>query len=226
MRILIVEDENDLANEIRDFLIGEKYNCDIANTGLKASEMIATNPYDFILLDLGLPDYLGLDLLQEAKKNNPESYIIIITARNKIEDKIIGLNSGADDYLAKPFSILELLSRIQAISRRKFGYKTSKIQFGNFNLDTIRKNLQYNNRIIELTAKEFKLLNYLVLNKNRILDRLQLMEHVWGDFFEEDYDSNYIDVHIKNIRKKLLTYDQKQWIKTVRGIGYKFELTD
>ncbi|MDD3860316.1 MAG: response regulator transcription factor [Bacteroidales bacterium] len=226
MRILIVEDEKDLANEIRDFLVGEQYNCDMAHTGHEASEMIAINPYDFILLDLGLPDYLGLDLLQEVKKYNPESYIIIITARNELEDKIKGLNSGADDYLAKPFSILELLSRIQAISRRKFGYKTSVIQFGDFNLDTIKKTLQYNNQIIELTAKEFKLLNYLVLNKNRVLDRMQLMEHVWGDFFEEDYDSNYIDVHIKNIRKKLLAYDPKQWIKTLRGVGYKFELTD
>ncbi len=224
MRILIVEDEKGLASEIKQFLENEEYNCDLAFTGSEASELIANNPYDFILLDIGLPDYNGLDLIKEAKEYNSEAYFIVITARGELEDKIKGFDLGADDYLPKPFSLLELLSRIQAITRRKFGQQSSVINFGDFALDTLKKHLQYKNKPIDLTKKEYKLLSYLVLNKNRVLDRLQLTEHIWGEFFEDDYDSNYIDVHIKNIRKKLSAFDDTNWIKTIRGIGYKFEI--
>jgi DNA-binding response OmpR family regulator len=224
MRILIVEDEKSLSSEIKHFLEKEEYNCDLAYTGTEASELIAVNPYDFILLDIGLPDYNGLDLIKEAKEYNSEAYFIVITARGELEDKIKGFDLGADDYLPKPFSLLELLSRIQAITRRKFGHQSSVINFGNFALDTTKKHLQYSDKNIDLTKKEYKLLSYLVLNKNRILDRLQLTEHIWGEFFEDDFDSNYIDVHIKNIRKKLSSFDDSNWIKTVRGIGYKFEI--
>lgn len=223
MRILIVEDEKSLASEIKQFLEKEEYNCDLAHTGNEASELIAVNPYDFVLLDIGLPDYNGLDLIKEAKKYQSEAYFIVITARGELEDKIKGFDLGADDYLPKPFSLLELLSRIQAITRRKFGQKMSIIEFGNFSLDTTKRNLQFKDQNVDLTKKEYKILSYLVLNKNRVLDRLQLTEHVWGDFFEDDYDSNYIDVHIKNIRKKLANFDDTIRIKTVRGIGYKFE---
>src|SRR6056297_3094981 len=121
MRILIFEDEKNLVSEIKQFLEKEDYNCDLAYTGTEASELIAVNPYDFILLDIGLPDYNGLDLIKEAKEYNSEAYFIIITARGELEDKIKGFDLGADDYLPKPFSLFELLSRIQAITRRKFG---------------------------------------------------------------------------------------------------------
>jgi len=224
MRILIVEDEKALAKEIKEFLEKEEFNCDLAFTGNEASELIAINPYDFILLDIGLPDYNGLELINEAKEYNSEAYFIVITARGELEDKIKGFDLGADDYLPKPFSLLELLSRIQAITRRKFGYQSSVIQFGNFNLDITKKHLEFDGKPVDLTKKEYKLLSYLILNKNRVLDRLQLTEHIWGDFYEDDYDSNYIDVHIKNIRKKLAQFDESNWIKTVRGIGYKFEI--
>ena len=223
MRILIVEDEKSLASEIKQFLEKEDYNCDLAFTGTEASELIAVNPYDFILLDIGLPDYNGLDLIKEAKEYNSEAYFIVITARGELEDKVKGFDLGADDYLPKPFSLLELLSRIQAITRRKFGQQSSVIAFGNFTLDTNKKHLQYESSPVDLTKKEYKLLSYLVLNKNRVLDRLQLTEHIWGEFFEDDYDSNYIDVHIKNIRKKISVFDDTNYIKTIRGIGYKFE---
>ncbi|NOQ24930.1 MAG: response regulator [Bacteroidales bacterium] len=223
MRILIVEDEKSLASEIKQFLEKEEYNCDLAHTGNEASELIAVNPYDFVLLDIGLPDYNGLDLIKEAKEYQSEAYFIVITARGELEDKIKGFDLGADDYLPKPFSLLELLSRIQAITRRKFGQQMSIIEFGDFSLDTTKRNLQFKDQSVDLTKKEYKILSYLVLNKNRVLDRLQLTEHIWGDFFEDDYDSNYIDVHIKNIRKKLAKFDDTIRIKTVRGIGYKFE---
>ena len=176
------------------------------------------------MLDIGLPDYNGLDLIKDAKEYNSEAYFIVITARGELEDKIKGFDLGADDYLPKPFSLLELLSRIQAITRRKFGHQESIIKFGDFELDTTKKHLQFKKTGIDLTKKEYKLLSYLVLNKNRVLDRLQLTEHIWGEFYEDDYDSNYIDVHIKNIRKKLSQHDKSNWIKTIRGIGYKFEM--
>jgi DNA-binding response OmpR family regulator len=223
MRILIVEDEKSLASEIKQFLEKEEYNCDLAHTGNEASELIAVNPYDFVLLDIGLPDYNGLDLIKEAKEYQSEAYFIVITARGELEDKIKGFDLGADDYLPKPFSLLELLSRLQAITRRKFGQKMSIIEFGDFSLDTTKRSLHFKDQSVDLTKKEYKILSYLVLNKNRVLDRLQLTEHVWGVFFEDDYDSNYIDVHIKNIRKKLAKFDDTIRIKTVRGIGYKFE---
>ncbi|MCT4639563.1 MAG: response regulator transcription factor [Bacteroidales bacterium] len=224
MRVLIVEDEKDLAQEINEFLTNEHYNCDVAHTGEDASESLAVNMYDFVLLDIGLPDYNGLDLLKEAKEYNSEAYFIIITARGEIEDKVKGLDLGADDYLAKPFALLELGSRIKAIARRKFGNKTHLLQFGNFAVDINKRILFFDDKPIDLTKKEYELISYFVLNKNRVLNRLQLTEHIWGDFYENDFDSNYIDVHIKNIRKKLATYDDTKWIKTVRGIGYKFEL--
>lgn len=223
MRILIVEDEKSLAKEIALFLIQEQYKCDIANTGAEASELLAVNPYDFVLLDIGLPDYNGLDLIKEAKDHNSEAYFIVITARGELDDKLKGFDSGADDYLAKPFSILELHSRIQAITRRKFGQNNSIIKFGDFALDINKLKLSHLEASVELTKKEYDLLSYLILNKGRVLDRLQLVEHIWGSFFEDDFDSNYIDVHIKNIRKKLGVFDSTNWIKTVRGLGYKFE---
>ena len=214
MRLLIVEDEKSLETE--------HFNCDWAASKSQASELLACNPYDFVLLDIGLPDGNGLSLIEEARDNESEAYFIVLTAKGELEDKLKGFEFGADDYLAKPFSLLELNSRLQAITRRKFGQKSTKIKFGNFILDTTNRQLFYKKETIDLTKKEYDLLRYLILNKNRVLDRLQLTEHIWGDFFEDDFDSNYIDVHIKNIRKKLAKFDETKWIKTLRGIGYKF----
>ena len=226
MRVLIIEDEKSLASEIESFLLKEHYKCDVALNGNTASELLAVNTYDFVLLDIGLPDYYGLDLIKEAKEYNADAYFIVITARGELEDKLKGFDYGADDYLAKPFSLLELNSRLQAISRRKFGHSASEIKFGDFVIDINKRFLNYKKSPIDLTKKEFDLLSYLVLNKNRVLDRMQLTEHIWGSFFEEDYDSNYVDVHIKNLRKKIQEHDSQSWIKTIRGIGYKFELSE
>lgn len=223
MRLLIIEDEKGLASEIKHFLEGEHYNCDLAASKQKASEQIAVNPYDFILLDIGLPDGNGLDLISEIQNYNSEAYIIIITARGELADKVDGFNLGADDYLPKPFSFIELKLRLQAIARRKFGHNKSSISFDRFTLDTQKHLFQYQDNVIDLTKKEYDLLSYLVMNKDRVLDRMQLTEHIWGDFFEDDFDSNYIDVHIKNVRKKMAKYNTKSWIKTIRGVGYKFQ---
>jgi len=223
MKVLIVEDEKTLALEIEAFLKKGFYLCEMAHTGVKALQMLDLNLYDFVLLDLGLPDIDGLALLQKAKKYNPDAAYIILTARGNIEDRIKGLDQGADDYLPKPFSLPELQSRMQAISRRKFGINTESIPIGDFKVDLQNRTLSSSDKQIELTRKEFDLLSYLLLHKNRVLTRMQLSEHIWGSFTDDDSDSNYIDVHIKNIRKKLSSYAPVDWLETVRGVGYKIK---
>ncbi|MBW6479960.1 MAG: response regulator transcription factor [Bacteroidales bacterium] len=224
MNILIVEDEKNLAAEMAEYLIKENYLCEIALTGQDASEKIAVNLYDFILLDLGLPDYDGLDLLTEAQNLDEKPGIIIITARGALEDKVKGLDLGADDYLAKPFSLVELHARIQAVARRKFNVSNPEIHAGEFKINIQSRRIFHNDHDIELTKKEFDLLLYLILNKNKTLTRIQLYEHIWGNLLDDQYDSNFIDVHIKNLRKKLSAHAPVDWLVTVRGIGYKTEL--
>jgi DNA-binding response OmpR family regulator len=221
MNVLIVEDEKGLAEEIESFLKREHFVCDVAATGEDASEKLAVNLYDFVLLDLGLPDYDGIDLLKQAKNTNGDAAFIIITARSTVGDKIKGLDLGADDYLAKPFSLAEMHARMLAIGRRKFGLKSSVTAIGDFTLDIQARKLKHGENEIILTRKEFDVLHYLVLHKNRVLTRLQLAEHIWGNILEDEGESNYIDVHIKNIRKKLGVYKEADWLETVRGIGYR-----
>lgn len=224
MNVLIVEDEKTLALELQSFLAREHYLCEIAFTGKDASEKIAVNLYDFILLDLGLPDYDGIDLLNEAKKANHQAAFIIITARGAVEDKIKGLNLGADDYLAKPFSLPELVSRMNAIVRRKFGVNTNVASIGNFSLDMLNRKVLCKENEVILTKKEFDLFQYLILNKNRVLTRIQLYEHIWGNELDDNYDSNFIDVHMKNLRKKLTRFAPIDWLETVRGVGYRINI--
>lgn len=221
MNVLIIEDEKSLANEIAAFLKKENFICDLAYTGMDGSEKIAVNLYDFVLLDLGLPDYNGLDLIREARQQGSEAAFIIITARGAVEDKVKGLNLGADDYLSKPFALIELHSRIQAVARRKFAITNTVINIGDFVVDISQRNITSNKRNVELTRKEFDLLLYLVMNRNKVLTRHQLYEHIWGNILEDQYDSNFIDVHIKNVRKKLSFHAPTQWLETVRGIGYR-----
>jgi DNA-binding response OmpR family regulator len=186
--------------------------------------LIEDNVYDFILLDLGLPDNDGLNVLKEAKKYHPDAAYIILTARGNLEDRIKGLDLGADDYMAKPFSLLELQSRMQAITRRKSGLNDTLVPLGDFSIDLRKRLVFYGKSDIELSRKEFDLLSYLLLHRNRPLTRMQLSEHIWGNFSDDDYDSNYIDVHIKNIRKKLSIHGPVDWLETIRGIGYKIKL--
>ncbi|MBN8877259.1 MAG: response regulator transcription factor [Sphingobacteriales bacterium] len=223
MKVLIVEDERSMALEMEAFLM-KSYLCDLAFTAKQGMRLMEDNQYDFILLDLGLPDKDGMLVLEEAKKNCPQASYIILTARGDLEDRIKGLDLGADDYLAKPFSLLELQSRMHAIARRKSGLKDSQVDLGDFNVDLHRRAISFNGEDIDLSRKEFDLLSYLLLHKNRPLTRMQLSEHIWGNLSSDDYDSNYIDVHIKNIRKKLTVFAPADWLQTIRGIGYKIKL--
>lgn len=224
MNLLIVEDEKNLAAEIETFLRKENYICDMAYTGVEASEKIAVNLYDFVLLDLGLPDYEGLDLIREAKAIGSEASFIIITARGAVEDRVRGLDLGADDYLAKPFALVELLSRINAVARRKFNVANQDMVVGEFTINMQSRIVTHSGVEVELTRKEFNLLQYLVLNHERVLTRHQLYEHIWGNMLDDQYDSNFIDVHIKNLRRKLNAYAPTPWLETIRGVGYRVRL--
>jgi DNA-binding response OmpR family regulator len=224
MNVLIVEDEKSLANEIASFLRAEGYLCELAFTGLDASEKIAVNLYDFVLLDLGLPDYNGLDLISEARKNGNDTAFIIITARGAVEDKVQGLNLGADDYLSKPFALMELFSRIQAVARRKFNILNHNLKIGDFVIELQSRKITCKGNEVMITKKEYDLIQYLIINRNKVLTRNQLYEHIWGNILDDQYDSNFIDVHIKNVRKKMNEHASTPWLETVRGIGYRVSL--
>ena len=224
MNALIVEDERSLAAEIAAFLTKEGLLCETAYNGKDASEKIAVNLYDFVLLDLGLPDYNGLDLISEARKTGNNAAFIIITARGAVEDKVKGLNLGADDYLAKPFALMELLSRIHAVARRKFNISNQNLAIGEFTLELQSRRILCKGQEVIITKKEYDLLQYLVLNRNNVLTRNQLYEHIWGNILDDQYDSNFIDVHIKNLRKKLNDHALTPWLETVRGIGYRISM--
>jgi DNA-binding response OmpR family regulator len=221
MRILLVEDERSLAKEIHDFLQSEHHVLDEVSTKKAASENLAVNSYDFVLLDLGLPDGDGLDLLKEVNRYQENASVIILTARTEVGDKLLGFESGADDYLSKPFSLLELKARMQAILRRKSGWKKDMIQLAGFEIHLNEPLISFEGQEIKLTKKEYILLQFMLINKNRVLNRFQLAEHLWGDHLDDDYQSNYIDVHVKNIRKKLGAFGPVDWLETVRGLGYK-----
>ncbi len=222
MHVLIVEDEIPLLKEVRSYLEKEGFICDEASTGKIASDKLFSNNYDLLLLDLGLPDYDGIDLLKETVANSKNIAVIILSARSAIEDRIKGLNFGADDYLPKPFSLLELKSRIMAVIRRKHGIKANILQVNRLQVDLDKRVVTYEENTLNLTRKEYDILSFLILNKNRVVTRLQISEHIWGDIIEENYNSNYIDVHIKNLRKKLSEYIDGDFLETVRGIGFQF----
>jgi DNA-binding response OmpR family regulator len=225
MNVLIIEDEKMLALEIGDFLEKEGYLCEWAKTCEKASEKIYVNNYDFILLDLGLPDGDGFDLLKELKAlDQREDAVIILTARGAVEDRVRGLDLGADDYLAKPFSLLELSARMQAIKRRRYKISRNEFNIHGFSIDLHSKEVRFHSERVPLTPKEFEIFHYLVLNKNRVISRMQLTEHIWGDVLEINSDSNFVDVHVKNLRKKLAACTATDWFETIRSVGYKINV--
>ena len=225
MNVLIVEDEKSLALEIDEFLSREGFTVEHARTRRSAEEKIQVNNYDFILLDLGLPDGDGFDLLKMFKKlPGRNDAVIILTARGAVDDRIQGLEEGADDYLPKPFSLNELLARIHAITRRKHKLDSNEIGVDGFRINIQNRTVYYQDDRLNLTKKEFEIFNYLVLNKNRVISRTNLTEHVWGDVLEINSDSNFVDVHVKNLRKKLSHFSPVDWFETVRSIGYRINI--
>lgn len=221
MNILIVEDYQELAEELGDYLGKSGYISKHVKTCEEALEEISVNTYDIMLLDLGLPDGSGFDILKTVRKTRSKMAIIVITARGELDDRINGLQLGADDYLTKPFALTELGARLFAIVRRIHGYTINEIDIHGFQLQIQDFKVTFEESIVSLTKKEFQIFQYLVLNKNRVITRLQLTEHIWGDVLEINSDSNFIDVHVRNLRKKLDKHSKLDWFETVRNVGYR-----
>jgi DNA-binding response OmpR family regulator len=220
LKILIIEDEKALSESIVTYLKVQDYICEIAidfNTAIEKTELFE---YDCILLDITLPGGNGLNILKALRENNKADGVLIISAKNSIDDKVEGLVLGADDYLSKPFHLSELSARIAAIIRRKKFGGNKVIQFNEISIDTQAKTASVNKNNLELTKKEYELLLYFVSNKWRVISKNAIAEHLWGDEMEGNLD--FIYTHIKNLRKKLLEAGSADYIKSVYGMGYKF----
>lgn len=223
MKILIIEDEKELAQSIADYLRVENYYCEFATTFIEALAKINIYSYDCILLDLMLPGGDGLKILDEIKKQHKEDGVIIISAKDSLEDKIAGLQIGADDYLPKPFHLSELAARIYAVVRRKKFGSANKIQLNELEIDLLAKRVSVNSTLLSLTKSEFDLLLFLIGNKNRIISKGALAEHLSGDKADMLDNHDFVYAHVKNLKKKLSEAGCADYIKTTYGMGYQWE---
>lgn len=223
MKILIVEDETELSKSISEYLSGESYLCEIAETYTEAINKIEMFHYDCILLDIMLPDGNGLKILEELKKQQKEDGVIIISAKNALDDKIAGLQMGADDYLTKPFHLSELMARVYSIIRRKQFSSSNLVKQNELQIDLLAKTVVVNNETVSLTKKEFDLLIYFIGNKNKVISKSTLAEHLSGDFADMLDNHDFIYAHVKNLKKKLYDAGCEHYLKTVYGTGYKWE---
>ena len=224
MKLLIIEDEISLKQSMVDFLTASSYLCETASNFRDALEKVELYDYDCIILDIMLPGGSGLELLKSLKQNNKSDGIIIISAKGELDDKIKGIEMGADDYLAKPFHLSELAVRIAAIIRRKSFQGKSHMILGNITIDIQGKRVTVENKELDLTQKEYQLLVYLAINKNRVLSKNAIAQHLWGD--DMDFPDNYdfIYAHIKNLRKKLEATGSEDCIRSIYGEGYKMQI--
>ena len=222
MKILIVEDEKELVKSMSQFLRQESYICEVAYTAAEAKEKILIYDYDCILLDITLPDGNGFQVLKMLKSNNNSDGVIIITAKNSVDDRVAGLNLGADDYLSKPFYLPELMARVSAVIRRKRFDGNNSLTFNEVTIDLLGKTVLVNGKPIELTRKEYDLLLFLVSNKNRVISKNAIAEHLSGDDAELLDKFDFIYSHMKNLKKKIAEAGGSDYIKTIYGLGYKF----
>ena len=222
MKVLIIEDHQELARNIQDFLAREGYICELAGAMETASEKLGLFQYDCILLDIGLPDGNGLQLLDLIRTEHKDSNVLIISARNALDDKIVGLDNGADDYITKPFHLAELHARLRAVYRRKNLGGTHIIEFNEFRLNTDTFEVQVGPSRLDTTRKEFDLLLYFIVNKNRVLSRQAIAAHLWGDYTDNLANFDFVYQHVKNLRRKIGAAGGTDYISTVYGLGYKF----
>ncbi len=218
MKILLVEDEKKVASFIKRGLEEEHFTVDVAYDGESGEFMALTSEYDLIILDILLPKKNGFEVLKSLRANGIQTPILILIAKGSIDDKVEGLNSGADDYLTKPFAFAELIARIRSLLRRTSSEKSNIIKVADLELDTVKHIAKRGEKIIELTAREYSLLEYFMRNKGRVLTRTMIAEHIWDYHF--DTSSNIIDVYVRRLRKKIDEGFPKKLIHTIRGVGY------
>ena len=222
MKILIIEDEKALLDSILSYFIGEGNICESASNYQIALEKIALYNYDCILLDLSLPDGEGLTLLSTLKKMKKKDGVLIISARHSLDSKLEGLDLGADDYLVKPFHLSELKARVTAIIRRKNFDGDNVITFNEITVDVLSMNVTVKGKRVILTKKEFDLLVYFLANKEKVVTKNAIAEHLWGDAMDITDDFDFIYTHVKNLRRKLLEAGSQDYVRSLYGIGYKF----
>ena len=222
MKLLIVEDEPGLLESLHSYLSDEGYSCETSASLKDAEEKISLYLYDCLLIDVNLPDGSGLDLIEPVKKRNPNAGIVIVSARETLDDRIKGLNLGADDYIVKPFHLAELNARIQSLLRRIKFDGDQRITFNEIMINPSERLVTVHDKAIKLTKKEFDLLLYLVSNKDRILTKESICEYLWGDYADNAGSLDFVYTHIKNLRKKIIDLGGEDYIHTVYGVGYKF----
>jgi len=218
MRILVVEDEKKVARFIRQGLEEEHYTVDVAHDGDSGLQMAESESYDLLILDIMLPKRSGLELIREFRARSGIAPALMLTAKAATEDKVAGLDSGADDYLTKPFAFAELLARVRSLLRRSSKERSTLLTLGDLELDTVTHKAKRSARTIELTAKEYALLEYFLRNRDRVLSRTIIAEHIWDYNF--DTGTNIIDVYVNHLRNKIESVGEKRLIHTVRGVGY------
>lgn len=221
MRILVIEDEHRIASMIKKGLEQERFAVDISFDGSLGFDLAVTEDYDLIILDLMLPGMDGITLCKKLREKSIHTPVIMLTARGQIQDKVEGLNSGADDYLSKPFSFEELLARVRAVNRRPKTVLGNKLEVGLLVLDPSKFEVKREEKLIKLSGKEYSLLEYLMRHKNKIVSKQQIISHVWD--YEADILPNTVEVYIRNLRRKIdLPFkDKNPLIQTIRGFGYK-----
>lgn len=222
MKVLVIEDEKELLSTLSSFLRTEGYVCEEASTYQEGKEKIGLYEYDCILADIGLPDGNGLQLVELLKSKALNTGVMIISAKNSLEDKIQGLDIGADDYLTKPFNLSELNARIRSILRRRKFEGKREIEFREIRANPETLQVIVNGKTVPLTKKEFDLLIYFISNKNKVLAKESIVEHLWGDYIDSADSFDFIYAHVSNLRKKLVEHGSNDYLHTVYGVGYKF----
>jgi DNA-binding response OmpR family regulator len=225
MKILLIEDEISLASSIETYLVDEGHVCETAHLFEDATEKIELYEYDCLIVDINLPDGNGLDLIRLAKKRNLESGIIIVSARISLENRIEGLDIGADHYLTKPFHLAELNAHLKSINRRIHFSGNNEISFNEIRVLPDEHRTFVNDNELTLTRKEFELLLFFLANKNRVITKAGIAEHLWGDYMDTADSFDFIYTHIKNLRQKMMKTGCTDYIKTVYGVGYKFDIS-
>lgn len=222
MKLLIIEDELLLQEEIRRFLADQGYICETASAFSDGEDKISLFHYDVVILDITLPGGTGIDLLKQLKLKNSTTGVLILSAKDSLPDKLAGLNLGADDYITKPFYMEELNARVNAIVRRRMFKGSNVIRVDKMEINTDARTVQYLQNEIVLTKKEFELLVFFVVNKNRVVSKQSILAHLWGDAYDGTDNLDTIYVHTMNLRKKLMAKTGTDYIKTVYGMGYKW----
>lgn len=222
MKLLIVEDELELLNSTCVYLEKEDFVCEPASNFFEAEDKLLSYNYDVVILDINLPDGNGLDLLKHVKERNPETGVLIVSAKDSLDDKLKGLDLGADDYITKPFHLAELNSRVNSLLRRRKFEGNNNIIFEEIEIDPVAKIAMVEGKPVELTKKEYFLLLYFITNKNRVLTKEAIAEHLWGDNIDMVDNFDFIYTHMRNLRKKLKKSGANDYLQTIYGLGYKF----